>query len=235
MRLICVCFVVWGWMILCAWHFAVQSVRVCVRVYRTFFLFEILLSPFSGVLNTLQMSVDENELLFRLGYLMRSTPCNLTAIVCAMTALLDCLNTQIKEASISRYRVRNCNQFLPLFCYHGNWFLLALIFISSLLLSSLLLRILSFYFILLQHMNILYYVLYWLDGWLFGRFCLCFVWMCIVTNFNVFVLLCVQCAYIFWTECISERWQKEWKKMISNKYLFNRLQPCTRIHCTEQT
>lgn len=137
-----------------------------------------------------------------------------------------------------RYRIRNCNQFLPLFCYHGNWFLLALIFIYSLLLSSLLLRILLlvFNFILLQHMNILYYVLYWSDGWLVGgaiSFVFCMNVHCI--NFNVFVLLCVYIFLFGLNALVSAGSEKEWKKMISNNYLFNRLQPCTRTYCTEIT
>lgn len=199
-------FVCWGWMILCAWRFTVhseesaraQTVRICVSdIFLEFCCFLFLGSCLMRYKNG---SVDGIELLFWLGYLMRDISVQtyhaiLLHLFVHWPRYLFAWIRKSKWHQSAILVIWNRNHLLLLFCFHGNWFFIGFDFhfFSSLLFCLFSTFFLIFKFILLHHMNILYYVLYWSEDWSVGRsverFCLCFVWMCIVTNFNMFVLL----------------------------------------------
>lgn len=114
------------WMVLCAWRYAVLSVRVCVR--RTFvFSFGI----FWGLDTNMKCFVDENDLLFWLGHWVRETYIMQFNCICLSIDRITWL------PSISHW-IRNCSHAVVLcFVSMEIGFLLALIFITSLHLHSL--------------------------------------------------------------------------------------------------
>lgn len=190
MRLFCVC--LWYTLILLLglneW-FCVHDVTlfwVCgyACVSRSFVLFCNFLGSWNVYKNG---SVDENELLFWLVHWMCVTisptiSYNLTAFECPSGALLDCLNTQFKKWHHSAIEFEIATMLL-LFCF--DFMEIGFLFFLFFCILSTFFSFLNF--ISLHLINILYYVLYWrfvgwFVGWSIGRFCLCFVWMCIVIN-----------------------------------------------------